>query len=268
MRWLLPLCLASAITCGCKERNSNSGGPSTRATATQLNVAAAADLKFALDEIVALFRKSHADVDVEVTYGSSGRLYSQLANRAPFDLFFSADAQYPAKLADQGLAQKDSEFVYAIGRIVLWVPNDSTLDVQNRGLDALLDPSVKKIAIANPEHAPYGRAAEAALRKHNLWEKLQEKPVRGEDIAQTSHFVQSGSADAGIIALSLSMSPTMKNAGRYYLIAQEDYPPLRQVGVVLSYSAQKDSAASLRQFVLGPEGRRILKQYGFGLPGE
>lgn len=209
------------------------------------------------------FRHIHPDIDVAVTFGSSGNFFLQLQNHAPFDMFFSADARYPAELVDKGLASKDSQFTYATGRIVLWVPNESKLNIEQNGLEALLDPAVKKVAIANPRHAPYGRAAEAALEKLGIWDRLSGKLVLGENIAQAAQFVQSGSADAGIVALSLAISPPMKKAGRYHVIAPDLYPPLRQAAVTLSLAQEPAAAEQFRKFLTGPQGRQILEQFGF-----
>lgn len=256
---------------GCDDRNPSSHGSATQPASTvqhRLSLAAAADLNFAMDDLVARYHQTHPDTEVAVTYGSSGNFFAQLKNKAPFDLFFSADISYPRQLTESGLAEKDSLFVYAVGRIVLWMPSDSKLDVTSRGLEALLDPAVKKLAIANPHHAPYGRAAEAALKKHNLWEQIQPKLVLGENIAQAAQFVQSGSADAGIIALSLAMAPQMKSRGQYFLIPIDDYPRLEQGGVILSCSNEKAAAREFRTYVTSPDGRAVLKQYGFAVPGE
>src|SRR5262245_52532573 len=135
-----------------------------------VQAAAAADLKFALDEILDAFHARHADINAQVTYGSSGNFFAQLSNRAPFDLYLSADVDYPRKLIAQGLAPKDADFLYAVGRIVVWAPQRSTLDLDRLGMQALLDPSVRKIAIANPKHAPYGRAVEASMKTLGVYD--------------------------------------------------------------------------------------------------
>lgn len=265
------LLLLVATTVGCDDRSAAPHGSATQpasADDNRLTIAAAADLKFAMDDLAARYHQSHPDVTLDIAYGSSGNFYAQLTNKAPFDLFFSADLDYPRQLADSGLGEKDSLFVYAVGRIVLWTPHDSKLDVARRGLEALLDPAAGKIAIANPQHAPYGRAARAALQKHHLWEPLQARLVLGENIAQAAQFVQSGSADAGIIARSLARAPQMKDRGAYYLIPPEDYPPLEQGGIILTNSNKKPAARQFAGFVGGPEGRAVLQTYGFALPGE
>ena len=262
---LWSVAVLAAIQLGCKRSDTTAGPSAATQPSRQVRVAAAADLKFALDELAAAYRELHPNADVQITYGSSGNFYSQLSNKAPFDLFLSADVGYVDKLIAAGLADKDTKFLYAIGQIVVWAPGESKLDVATQGVQSLLDPSVKKIAIANPAHAPYGRAAEAALRKNGLWEKVQDRLVLGENIAQTAQFVQSGSADVGIIALSLAMSPGMKD-GRYYLIPQSDYPRLEQAGVILSWAQDRPAADAFHQFITAPEGKSILAKYGFALP--
>lgn len=228
---------------------------------TKLTVAAAADLNFAMEEISRQFRAAHPQIDLHVAYGSSGNYFAQIQSGAPFDVFLSADVAYPRKLAVLGMGAGNSLFTYAVGRLVVWVPANSRLDPAT----ALRDASLKHIAIANPRHAPYGRSAEAALRKLGLWDAVEPRLVLGENIAQTLQFVQSGAADAGVVALSLALAPAMRGQGRYWEIPLDAYPRMEQGGMIL-----KDSAAArqLRAFLLSDGGRRILKQYGFFLPGE
>jgi len=196
-----------------------------------------------------------------VAYGSSGNYFAQIQSGAPFDVFLSADVEYPRKLAALGIGAKDSIFTYAVGRLVVWVPANSRLDPAT----ALRDPSVKLIAIANPKHAPYGRAAEAALRSMGVWDTVQSRLVLGENIAQTLQFVQSGAADAGVVALSLALAPAMQGQGRYWEIPLDSYPRMEQGGIILKDSA---GARELRAVLLSEVGRRILKRYGFYLPNE
>src|SRR5262249_11432227 len=182
--------------------------------------------KFAFDEVASEFRKQNPGIKVTVTYGASGNFFAQLSNKAPFDLYLSADIDYPRKLIDAGLAVKESEFVYAVVHLVVWVPNGASLDLEKLGLRAVADPAVKKLAVANPKHAPYGRAAEAALKKAGVYGDVKDRLVLGENIAQTAQFVESGSADAGLIALSLALAPTMRDKGRYWAVPPDTYPPL------------------------------------------
>ena len=231
-------------------------------------VAAAADLRFALDDMLRAFRARHPGIQVRVTYGSSGNLFAQLFNRAPFDIFFSADLDYPRQLVEQGLAEKATLFLYAVGRIVVWVPRRSSVDLEGRGIQALLDPSVRKVAIANPQHAPYGRAAVAAMKALGVYEQVQDRLVYGENIAQTAQFIHTGAADIGIIALALALAPALRDAGRYWEIPLDAYPRMDQGGIILSWAKDMEAAQALRAFVLGPEGKAILRSYGFFLPGE
>jgi molybdate transport system substrate-binding protein len=234
----------------------------------RVRVAAASDLRFALEEIVAKFRGIRPGVEIPVTYGSSGNFFSQLSNKAPYDLFLSADAEYTRKLAEAGLAVRDSEFWYARGRLVLWVAKASSLDVERRGLEALTDPSVRKIAIANPRHAPYGRAAEAALRAAGLYEKVQDRLVLGENIAQTAQFVQSGAADAGLIALSLATAPALRNDGRFWTVPATLHPKIGQGGAILAWAADPPAARDFVAFLTSAAGQEILARYGFDPPGK
>jgi molybdate transport system substrate-binding protein len=221
----------------------------------KLSIAAAADLQFALAEGARQFHQQHPRTELAIDYGSSGNFYAQIRNGAPFDLFLSADVQYARNLA-QGAV-----FVYAAGRIAVWVPSSSKLDPAT----ALRDPSVRRIAIANPQHAPYGRAAEAALRSMGLYDSVEKKLVLGENISQTLQFIQSGAADTGIVALSLAVAPKMREQGRYWEVPVSAYPKIEQGGVILKDSPE---AREFREWLLGPSGRSLLKQYGFSLPGE
>jgi molybdate transport system substrate-binding protein len=231
-------------------------------------VAAAADLKYALDELLVEFERQYPHIDVRPTYGSSGNFYAQLSNQAPFDLFFSADIDYPRRLIEQGRALQETEFLYAVGQIVVWVRNESPLDVETQGVHALLEPGVRKIAIANPQHAPYGRAAEAALQHLGVYEQVQSRLVLGENIAQTAQFVESGAADVGVLALSLAMAPALRDKGRYAIIPLHAYPRLEQGGVILARVRDREATELLRTFVIGEQGRAILRRYGFLLPGD
>jgi molybdate transport system substrate-binding protein len=248
---------------GCKKEAGPTGTPKT-----EIRVAAAANMKFAFDEIVSAFQAQNHGIQVTVTYGSSGNLFAQLSNKAPFDVLLSADVEYPRKLIEAGLAAEDAEFIYAVGRIVLWVPNSSKLDIDKLGLAALVDRAVRKVAIANPKHAPYGRAAEAALKKSGVHEKVEPRLVFGENVEQAGQFVQSGAADAAIIPLSLALSPALNEQGRHWLVPQTDYPPLEQAGIILSWAKDVQAAEKLRAFLLSPPGREILKRYGYGFPAK
>jgi molybdate transport system substrate-binding protein len=237
---------------------------SVYAQAPSLRVAAASDLNLAMQDLTAQFEKQTGH-KVEVTFGSSGNFFSQLQNGAPFDLFFSADIDYPRKLEAAGLTEPGSLYQYAVGQIVIWLPADAKVDVTKQGWNALLDPSVQKIAIANPEHAPYGRAAIAALQKAGVYEQVRSKLVFGENISQAAQFVQSGSAQAGIIAISLAVSPAMQG-GKRWQIPPELYPAIDQGAVVLKAAKNKNVALDFLRFVRGDIGRITLTKYGFTLP--
>ena len=238
--------------------------PPARAT---LRIAAAADLRFALEELVVLFKGAHADVDVTVSYGSSGSFFAQLLNHAPFDLFLSADIGYPRQLAERGLTMPHGEFTYAVGRLVVWTPATSPLQIERDGLHALADSRATHVAIANPEHAPYGRAAEAALRTAGVYDRVAPKLVFGENVSQALQFVQSGSADAAIVALSLALAPTVRDTGRYWEIAMDSYPRMEQGGTILKWAADPDAAQRFRAWIVSDQGRGVLKRYGFFQPG-
>jgi molybdate transport system substrate-binding protein len=234
------------------------------ARAQAVNVAAAADLKFAMAELAAQFEKA-SGAKLDVTYGSSGNFLTQIENGAPFDLFFSADSEYPKKLEAAGLAEPGTLREYAVGRIVIWTPSDNEINAAIDGWKRLLAQRVKKIAIANPEHAPYGRAAVAAIKKAGIYEQVKDKLIYGENISQAAEFVQSGNAQAGIVALSLALSPAMKNGNRWEIPA-DSYPPIKQAVIVLKASKNKDASRRFLEFVGGPQGREILQRFGFSVP--
>jgi molybdate transport system substrate-binding protein len=232
--------------------------------AQTITVAAASDLQFAFQDVAARFEKASGK-QVKLTFGSSGNFFAQIQNGAPFDLFFSADLDYARKLDATGLAEPGTLYKYATGKIVLWAPQQSQVDL-TRGLPVLLDPSIRKVAIANPEHAPYGRAAVAALRHEKLYDQVAGKFVLGENISQTATFVVSGSADVGIVALSLALAPALKDKGKYAEIPADDYPAIEQAALVLKSSQQKETARAFLAFVKSPEIVNLLKTYGFAVP--
>jgi molybdate transport system substrate-binding protein len=234
------------------------------AHAQSLRIAAASDLQFAFADLAARYEKQ-TGAKLAITYGSSGNFFAQIQNGAPFDLFFSADIAYPRKLIDAGFAESDSRYTYAFGRIVLWLPPKSPLIPANLQWNTLLDARIQRIAIANPEHAPYGRAAVAALQKAGLYERLKSKLVYGENISQAAQFVLSGSAQAGILALSLATAPAMKS-GKYWEIPRDLYPPLEQAVVLLKSSSNKPAARAFLAFLQTESARATLARYGFTLP--
>lgn len=229
--------------------------------AEEISVAAAADLQFAMTDIAARFEKETGG-KVTISYGSSGNFFQQLQNGAPFDIFFSANLGYAKKLEGAGLSEPGSYYEYAKGKIVIWERKESRVDLTS-GIRALLNPSVAKIAIANPEHAPYGRAAVDAMQKAGVYDRVKEKLVFGENISQTASFVISGSADVGIVALSLALSPNMEDAGHFFEIPTSIYQPIDQACVILKSSKHKDAAHQFLTFVKGPAAAEILSRYGF-----
>jgi molybdate transport system substrate-binding protein len=230
-------------------------------------VAAASDLQFALEEIAAKFR-AETRLDIKLTFGSSGNFTAQLLQGAPFEMFLSADEGFVFRLADAGKTL-DRGALYAEGRIVLFAPKGSPLepDANFTGLRAALkDGRIQRFAIANPEHAPYGRAAEQALKGQGLWEAIQPRLVLGENVSQAAQFATSGSAQGGIFAYSLALSPLVSALGRYVLVPADWHAPLRQRMVLMKNAGE--IAKSFYAYVQSPATRAIFRKYGFVLPGE
>ena len=228
-------------------------------------IAAASDLRFALESAVRDFTNVSGE-RVELVFGSSGNLTRQMIEGAPFELFLSADEAFVDRLADAGLT-RDRGVLYAIGRLVIFAPHGSPLAVDERldGLRALLvRDGAKRFAIANPEHAPYGRAAEAALRAQGIWEGLRPALVLGENIAQAAQFATTGNAVGGILAYSLVVVPPLSEQGKYALLAESLYPPLRQRMVLLKRAG--GTAERFYQYLQQPSAREILRRYGFSVP--
>ncbi|HEX6891705.1 MAG TPA: molybdate ABC transporter substrate-binding protein [Chryseolinea sp.] len=222
-------------------------------------VAAASDLKFALDSVVSVFRRKNAG-DVEISYGSSGKLFEQISNGAPFDIFFSADISYPNKLKEKGLTASEI-YVYGVGRIVVW---SKKIDVEKEGMNSLLSPGVRKIAIANPLHAPYGKRAEESLKFYKVYDAVKNNLVLGENISQAAQFVTSGAADIGIVAYSLALSPNMKEQhGKFYLIPEGAHQRLDQAAVITKKGKANDFAQTFLSFVKSKEAKQVLSYFGF-----
>jgi molybdate transport system substrate-binding protein len=234
-------------------------------SAQEITVAAAADLQFAFQDVSARFQKDTGHA-VKLVFGSSGNFFAQIQNGAPFDVYFSADIDYPKRLEAAGLAEPGTLYEYATGKIVLWAPVGSKIDV-SKGLQALLDPNVNKIAIANPEHAPYGQAAVAAMKHENIYDKISGKLVLGENISQTASLVAAGGADVGIIALSLAVAPSMKSKGQYMEVRADEYPAIQQAAVILKSSKNKEIAHQFMAYIKTPEIQTIMRGYGFTVPG-
>ncbi|MDR3418708.1 MAG: molybdate ABC transporter substrate-binding protein [Nevskia sp.] len=232
--------------------------------ADRITVAAAADLALCLQDLDAAFQRQHPGAEIRAVTGSSGNFFAQIRNGAPFDVFLSADLSYPKQLAEAGLADPDSLTLYAVGHLVLWSTNPA-VDV-SRGLAVLDSAAVRKFAIANPDVAPYGRAARSALERAGLWQRLQPKLVTGENIAQTAQFVQTGNVDAGIVALSLVLAPAAAGSGKYFRIPQDQYPRLDQAAIVTAQGRGNALAAVYLAFLRSPEARAVFDRYGFLLP--
>ena len=246
---------------GCGTTPAPAAAPAPRQV---VRVAAASDLKFALDEFAARLAADAPDLEIKPTYGSSGNFHTQLQQQAPFDLYLSADVGYPRDLVKRGVGTEKDLFVYAVGHLVVWVSNASPLSFERDGLRALR--RANRIAIANPRHAPYGRAAEAAMRRAGIWDDVAPRLVLGDNIAQTAQFVQSGSADAGLIARSIAAAGPMKEAGRAWDVPPDTYPTLLQGGLILPWATSPQSAARVRDALLGALGRAVLPAFGFDTP--
>lgn len=232
--------------------------------AQSITIAAAADLQFAMQDVAAGFQKATGK-EVKLIYGSSGNFFQQIQNGAPFDMFFSANLDYAKTLEASGLTAPGSYYQYAKGKIVVWVPNGSKINITS-GLKSLLDPAVKKIAVANPQHAPYGQAAVAAMQSEGIYDKVKDKMVIGENISQTASFVLSGSADVGVVAMSLALSPNMKGKGSYTEIPAAEYPPIQQACVILNSSKDQETAKQFLSYIKSAIVADALKRYGFDVP--
>lgn len=238
--------------------------PAAQAEVPALTIAAASDLAYCMDALNAEFRRQHPDVDLKATTGASGNFFAQIKAGAPFDVFLSADLSYPRELIKAGLAEESSLLLYATGHLALWTTRDD-IDL-SAGLAALKSPAVARIAIANPDVAPYGRAARAALQSAGVWAAVQSRLVLGENIAQTAQFVQTGNADAGVVSLSLVKAPKMAGVGRYIEIPEALHPRLEQGGVITRHGKANPIAADYLRFLASPGARAVLDRHGFLLP--
>src|ERR1700688_429714 len=234
--------------------------------AQEITLAAAADLQFAIEDVASRFQKETGKT-LKLIYGSSGNFFQQIQNGAPFDMFFSANLDFPKKLEASGLTDPGSYYEYARGKIVIWAPIESKVDLTS-GLKGLLDPSIKKSAVATPQHAPYGQAAIAAMQHEKIYDAVRDKFVLGENISQTASFVASGSADVGIVALSLALSSNMKGRGRYIEVPTNEYPPIEQACVILAASKNKEAARQFLSFFKKPGIANVLKTHGFEVQGQ
>jgi molybdate transport system substrate-binding protein len=234
------------------------------ATAASLGIAAASDLQNVLPELVKTFEDESGHT-ARITFGSSGTFHAQITNGAPFDLFLSADVEYPERLVRDGKADAGSLRIYAAGQLVLWSRSDSSVDIQ-RGLVALADPTVTRVAIANPVHAPYGRAATAALEAMGLTARVSPKLVLGENASQAAQFAQSGNAQAALLPLALALAPAMTRAGRHVTVPPQLHPPIRQAAVIVSASLSKLAADEFLRFFTRESTLTRLAAAGFLRP--
>ena len=240
------------------------------AYAKQINVYAASDLVFAFSEIKKIYEKMYPEDSLKIIFGSSGKGYHQALNGAPYDVMFLANISYVELLKEKGVAISKI-LPYAYGRIVIWTRKDSGISLKY-GINAVLNPKVKKIAVANWQHAPYGLAAKECLQHFHLFEKIKDKMVLGENVSQTAQFVEIGAVDVGFIAYSLAKSERLKKEGRYYLLPSNCHNPIKQGAVVLKHALEKEgkykTALRFFNFMQTEEVRKILNKYGFELPDE
>lgn len=232
----------------------------------RIRVAAASDLQTVMPEIASAF-EADTGTRAELIFGSSGNLFAQIQNGAPFDVFFSADSEFPSKLIQSGRAEPRSALTYAVGRLVLWLPPNAKCDPQTEKWNCLLKPEISKVAIANPAHAPYGRAAIQALQSARLYEQVRPKLVFGENISQAAQFAESGNAQAGLLSYSQTQSAALRN-GKKWEVPQDSYPLIEQRVVILKGARDGSAAQDFVQFVTEGRGRGLLEQAGFRLPNK
>lgn len=229
--------------------------------AQTVKVAAAADMKYLMPELVTNYKRLHPKANIEVNYGSSGMFFQQISNGASFDLYFSADNSYPQMLKEQGFVD-GNVITYAFGTLVLY---SSTIDI-SKGIQVLKEETIKKIAIANPKHAPYGKRAEECLHYYGLYETVQNKLVFGDNIVQTAQFALTGNADVALIALAIAMSPELQSKGEYVLLDTKSYKPVEQACVLLKSWQSNPEAAKFMKYILSAESKPLFEKYGFIVP--
>lgn len=232
----------------------------------QVAVAAAGDLRGVLEELKTSFEARQKGTQLQLSFGASGSLTAQIREGAPFDLFLSADTGFPDQLDKAGLVAPQGIFPYAVGSLTLWVRKDLGLDPAKDGLKVLLNPAVRKVSIANPQVAPYGRAAEAALRHAGLYDQVHARLVFADNIAQAAQFCQAGAAEAGLISLAQANNPALAKGGAVWKVPADFYPVLRQAGAILKRTQVLEQVQAFRAYMLGPEGQAILARHGFGKP--
>ena len=229
-----------------------------------VSVAAASNFSYALDTLNAEFKKFSTKTSVVVATGASGTLVAQIKNGAPYDVFLSADLDYAKALITADEADPKSLTTFATGRLVLWTTKPGA-ELKNVA-DTVRSPTVKKLAIANRDNAPYGRAAQQALEKLGVWADAQPKLVTGENITQTAQFVETGNADAGFVALSLVLAPRLKDKGRWLEVPADLYAPLGHAAVLTIRGAKKTGAKEYLEFLRSPLARKVLEDFGYGVP--
>jgi molybdate transport system substrate-binding protein len=232
----------------------------------QVAVAAAGDLRGVLEELKAGFEARRPDIQLQLSFGASGSLTAQILQGAPFDLFLSADEGFPQQLQKAGLVLDPGPFPYTTGSLTLWLRKDLALDPARDGWRVLLHPGIRKISIANPQVAPYGRAAEAALRRAGLYDQVKPRLVFAENVAQAAQFLQAGSAEAGLISTTQAEHPALAQTGVLWRVPADTHPPLRQAGVILRRSLCPAQARAFQAYLTGPEGQALLARHGYGKP--
>lgn len=231
---------------------------------TKLSIAAASDLYKVLEDVKIDFEAIHPDIRLQLSFGASGALTAQIQQGAPFDVFLSADEDLPSKLHTAGFASVDGPFLYTVGNITLWIRKDLKLDLEHDGWKVLLSPSVSKISIANPKVAPYGKAAENALYRAGIYDKIKSKLIFADNIAQAAQFLYAGAAEAGIISPSQVNNVILRSNGLTWKLPAHSYPPIRQAGVIIKSSQHPHQAKAFQTFLTGKVGQMIFARHGFG----
>ena len=256
-RVALTLALNVGLLDACAAPSPGDAAPPTVA------VVAASDLSHVFDALRLGLSAERPEITVTVSYGASGSLTAQINEGAPFDVFFSADMAYPETLVSEGLVSEAGVRPYAMGALVVWAPRGSPAPLAADGVAALASPAVKHVAIANPQHAPYGRAAVAALKSLELFDVVEPKLVYGENVSQTTQLTQSGAAELGLISRSMTLAPATRGQGFVLTLPPDRYPPIVQGVAVLKRAASPEAAEALVTFVRSPAGQAILAEHGF-----
>jgi molybdate transport system substrate-binding protein len=262
-RLLTAFFVSCVVIAGCSKEPASRQQAPAKAASTEVRIAAAASLKPVLPEILVAFASAQPQITTTPTYGASGNFHAQLVNGAPFDVFLSADMMYPEKLAEAKLTTAAAR-EYATGRLVIWARRDSGLDVKS--LEVLKDGRVKKIAIANPQHAPYGRAAEASLRAAGVYDVIHAKLVLGENVEQAATYARTGAAEVGLLPKSQAVAPPMSDDGIAADVDPKLHEPIRHGAVVMKTAKDAAAAQKFVDFLTGPDGQAIFARAGLG-PG-